>query len=53
MPINVTTDGVVVIGSVNSSQDGVIVSWAGSAPCLTSGHGNCPKIIYGEDSTDI
>ena len=34
-----------VVGSINSSQDGVIVHSDGFAPCLTSGHGNCPKII--------
>lgn len=43
------TDTVVVIGSINSSQDGVIVSIMGCAPCLTSGHGNCPKVVYYED----
>lgn len=42
-------DIVIVIGKVNSSQDGVIVSSSGCVPCLTSGHGNCPKIIFEED----
>ena len=38
------TDKVIVVGRVNSSQDGIVVDMGGVAPCLTSGHGNCPKI---------
>jgi site-specific DNA-cytosine methylase len=33
-----------VEGRINSSQDGVVVSKEGIAPCHTAGHGNCPKI---------
>ena len=33
-----------VVGKINSSQDGVVVSEHGKAPVLTAGHGNCPKI---------
>lgn len=47
--IEQTTEYVIFIGKINSSQDGVIVSLRGCAPCLTSGHGNCPKIIFEED----
>lgn len=39
-----------MLGRVNSSQDGVVVDKKGIAPCLTSGYGNCPKIVeYEED----
>ena len=48
------TDRVIILGKVNSSQDGVIVDGGGISPCLTSGHGNCPKIleiiIYAKES---
>ena len=33
------------VGEVNSSQDGVIISSQGVAPCHSAGHGNCPKVI--------
>lgn len=33
------------VGKINSSQDGVVVNPNGIVPCLTSGHGNCPKVI--------
>ena len=33
-----------VVGGINSSQDGVVVSVDGIAPTLTAGHGNTPKI---------
>ena len=36
--------GISVMGKISSSQDGVVVSRFGIAPCLTAGHGNCPKI---------
>lgn len=36
---------IMVVGKVNSSQDGMIVHPDGIAKCLTSGHNNCPKII--------
>jgi len=35
---------VVLVGKINSSQDGLIVSEQGKAPTLTAGHGNCPKV---------
>lgn len=40
----VVTDRVLKVGSVNSSQDGVVVSAEGIAPTHTAGHGNTPKI---------
>ena len=40
----VATDRVLKVGSVNSSQDGVVVSAEGIAPTHTAGHGNTPKI---------
>ena len=39
-----------VVGYINSSQDGAICHRNGIVPCLTSGHGNCPKVIVYEDS---
>lgn len=33
------------VGSINSSQDGVVVSPEGISPTHTAGHGNTPKII--------
>ena len=36
---------VILIGKINSSQDGVIISTGGGSPCHTSGHGNTPKIL--------
>jgi len=41
-----------VFGKINSSQDGVIVTADMLAPCLTSGHGNCPKVIVYESDTE-
>lgn len=41
-----------VVGYINSSQDGAICHRGSIVPCLTSGHGNCPKIIYTEDEND-
>lgn len=37
---------------MNESQDGVVVSKDGVAPCHTAGHGNCTK-IKDEDSNTI
>ena len=39
------SDEVEVAGRVNSSQDGIIVRGGGISPCLTAGHGNCPKVV--------
>lgn len=39
---------VVVVGKINSSQDGVVVSAEGIAPTHTAGHGNTPKILVRE-----
>jgi hypothetical protein len=36
-----------VVGRLNNSQDGAVVSVQGVALTLTAGHGNCPKIISG------
>lgn len=41
-----------VVGKINSSQDGTICHLGAIAPCLTSGHGNCPKVITYVDDTD-
>lgn len=38
-----------VVGHINSSQDGAICHFGSIVPCLTSGHGNCPKVIVYED----
>lgn len=37
-----------IVGKINSSQDGVIITMNSLVPCLTSGHGNCPKIVIYE-----
>lgn len=43
-----------VVGYINSSQDGAICHRNATVPCLTSGHGNCPKVIvYEESGTSI
>ena len=39
------TNNILKIGSVSSSQDGVIVSPTGVSPTHSAGHGNCPKIL--------
>lgn len=44
------TDKVIILGKMNNSQDGVIVDGGGISPCLTSGHGNCPKIVEYEEN---
>lgn len=41
-----------VVGKINSSQDGVVVSTDGISPTHTSGHGNCPKIAIPVSSPD-
>lgn len=38
-----------IVGKINSSQDGVIVHINSIVPCLTSGHGNCPKVVVIDD----
>ena len=38
-----------VVGYINSSQDGAICHRDAIGPCLTSGHGNCPKVIWKEE----
>ena len=38
-----------IVGKINSSQDGVIVHVNSIVPCLTSGHGNCPKVVVIDD----
>lgn len=35
------------VGSVSSSQDGIVVDPKGISKTLTSGHFNCPKIVFG------
>lgn len=41
-----------IVGHINSSQDGAICHIGAIVPCLTSGHGNCPKVIAYVDDTD-
>jgi DNA (cytosine-5)-methyltransferase 1 len=36
----------VVVGKLNSSQDGVVVSSEGIVPTLTAGHSNTPKVLH-------
>lgn len=36
------------IGRINSSQDGIIFDVNGEVQCLSSGHGNVPKILINE-----
>ena len=36
---------VIILGKLSTSQDGVLVSPHGIAPCHTAGHGNCPKVL--------
>lgn len=40
-----SVDDVQVVGELNSSQDGVVVTGGGCSPCLTAGHGNCTKVM--------
>lgn len=39
------------VGSVSSSQDGIVVDPEGIAKTLTAGHFNCPKVILGTDKS--
>jgi DNA (cytosine-5)-methyltransferase 1 len=39
------TSNVDILGSINNSQDGIVVNPNGISPTHTSGHGNTPKII--------
>lgn len=39
-----------VVGKINASQDGAICHRNAIVPCLTSGHGNCPKVIWYEEA---
>jgi DNA (cytosine-5)-methyltransferase 1 len=41
-----------VVGRINSSQDGIVVSSEGIAPTHTAGHGNTPKIVESFISID-
>ena len=40
-----TDNTIMIVGRLNSSQDGIVLNAEGIAPTHTSGHGNCPKII--------
>jgi len=40
------------VGKINSSQDGVIFDTNGEVQCLSSGHGNVPKILINEKEMD-
>jgi hypothetical protein len=46
---------VIYAGRLSTSQDGIVVSPHGIAPCHTAGHGNCPKILieYEQNETTI
>ena len=37
------------VGKINSSQDGIIFDTNGEVQCLSSGHGNVPKILINEN----
>ena len=39
------------VGSVSSSQDGIVVDPKGISKTLTAGHFNCPKVILGVDNS--
>lgn len=41
-----------ILGKINVSQDGVICFPWSIAPTLTSGHGNCPKVVLCEEIID-
>ena len=43
---------IITEGRVNSSQDGQVFNTNGISQCLTSGHGNCPKIICEQRSDE-
>ncbi len=45
MNFSESTDQILKVGNINSSQDGLVVSAEGVAPTHTAGHGNTPKII--------
>lgn len=36
------------VGRINSSQDGIVFDTNGEVQCLSSGHGNVPKILINE-----
>ena len=44
------TDEIVIRGKLSTSQDAVVVSPYGIAPCHTAGHGNCVKILIEYDN---
>ncbi len=39
------------VGSVSSSQDGIVVDPEGISKALTAGHFNCPKVLLGCDNS--
>lgn len=39
------------VGSVSSSQDGIVVDPEGISKTLTAGHYNCPKVMLGVDNS--
>jgi DNA-cytosine methyltransferase len=43
---------VLVVGQVNSSQDGKIVSEEGKSPCLTAGNYNMPKVYLNPEQIE-
>lgn len=49
LQVNTSDDGegsrVMVVGKINSSQDGIVVNPDGISPTHTAGHGNCPKVL--------
>lgn len=60
IPISTTDYGVIgngsigdlrLVGKINTSQDGKVITMSSIVPCLTSGHRNSPKIIVHEDNS--
>ena len=45
MTLRISSSEVERAGELNSSQDGLVVMGGGISPCLTAGHGNCPKVL--------
>lgn len=43
-----TTSRIRKMGTLNSSQDGLVVSTDGIIPCHSAGHGNVPKVMEKE-----
>jgi len=42
---NLKSDKSIILGKINSSQDGIVFDVNGISQCLSAGHGNSPKIL--------